>query len=443
MAKLPFVAIVGRPNVGKSTLFNRIAGKRISIVQDEPGVTRDRVYAEAEWCGHKFTLIDTGGLDFDAGDIISKHIIKQADIAVGLSDVIIFLVDGKLGISSADIDVANKLRKSKKPVILAVNKLDNFKLDNLYDFYSLGLGEPIPISAEQGKGVGDLLDLVVADFNKIEQEEDSNALKIAVVGKPNAGKSSLINRLVGEERVIVSNIAGTTRDAIDVPFYYNKKQYCLIDTAGMRRKRSIEDESIEKYSVFRTIDSIRKADVVVLVIDASEQISEQDVKIAGLIHEEQKPSVIVMNKWDLIEKQTNTMNKFNEKLLCDLAFMSYFKPVYLSALTGKRMDKLMEAVTQSYENANRKISTGVLNDLIQQAVISTAPPSKNGKKLRIYYITQTGVTPPTFTLFVNDLTIMTDNYLRYLENFLRKQVDFSGTPIKIVVKAKNEEDIAK
>lgn len=326
-------------------------------------------------------------------------------------------------------------------MILAVNKLDNFNTDMVHEFWTLGLGEPMPISAEQGKGVGDLLDKIVEDFNQIPEDSQDDGLKIAIVGKPNAGKSSIINRLVGEARVIVSSIAGTTRDAVDVPFSYDKKKYTLIDTAGMRRKRSIEDASVERYSVFRTIDSIRRADVVVLVLDASEPISEQDVKIAGLIHEEKKPSVIVMNKWDLIEKETNTMNKFNEKLGIDLAFMSYFKPVYLSALTGKRMEKLMQAVTESYQNANRKITTGVLNDLIQQAVISTAPPSKNGRKLKIYYATQTGVTPPSFTLFVNDLNIVTDSYLRYLENFIRKQVDFSGTPISINLKAKREEDV--
>lgn len=286
MAKLPMVAIVGRPNVGKSTLFNRIAGRRISIVQDEPGVTRDRIYAESEWCGRQFTLIDTGGIDLHADDEISKHIIKQADIAVSLSDVIVFVVDGIGGLSSSDIDVAHKLRKSKKPVILAVNKLDNFNTDMVHEFWTLGLGEPMPISAEQGKGVGDLLDKIVEDFNQIPEDSQDDGLKIAIVGKPNAGKSSIINRLVGEARVIVSSIAGTTRDAVDVPFSYNKKKYTLIDTAGMRRKRSIEDASVERYSVFRTIDSIRRADVVVLVLDASEPISEQDVKIAGLIHEE-------------------------------------------------------------------------------------------------------------------------------------------------------------
>ena len=439
--KKNMVAIVGRPNVGKSTLFNRIAGKRISIVEDEPGVTRDRIYADCDWAGVNFTLVDTGGLDFNADDEISKHIIKQADIAVEISDVIIFVVDGRDGLVSLDREVAQKLRKSKKPVVVAVNKLDNFNTDLIYDFYELGLDAVMPISSTQGKGVGDLLDEVVRDFKKTKEEEsETDCLKIAVVGKPNAGKSSLINRLVGEERVIVSSISGTTRDSVDVPFVCNKKKYVLIDTAGMRRKAKIEDESVEKYSVFRTIDSIRRADVVVLVIDSSEEISEQDVKIAALINEENKPSVIVMNKWDLIEKDTNTMGKFTEKLHSSLAFMSYFKPVYLSALTGKRMEKLIEAVNEVWENANKKVQTGVLNDLITQAMLSTAPPSKNGKRFKIYYTTQTGIVPPTFVMFVNDTQIITNNYLRYLENFLRKSVDFSGTPIRINLKAKGEDE---
>lgn len=436
------VAIVGRPNVGKSTLFNRIAGKRISIVQDEPGVTRDRIYADCEWCGVNFTLVDTGGIDFNADNEISKHMIKQAEIAVEISDVIIFVVDGRDGLVSLDREVADKLRKSKKPVILAVNKLDNFETDLIYDFYELGLDAVMPISSTQGKGVGDLLDEVIKDFPKTTSDNiEPDMLKIAIVGKPNAGKSSIINRLVGEERVIVSSVAGTTRDSVDVPFVVNKKKYLLIDTAGMRRKSKIEDDTVEKYSVFRTIDSIRRADVVVLVIDASEEISEQDVKIAGLIHEENKPSVVVMNKWDLIDKNTNTMKEFDNKLLTDLAFMSYFKPVYVSALTGKRMEKLIEAVEVVWANANRKVQTGVLNDLISQATLSTAPPSKNGKRFKIFYTTQTGTVPPNFVMFVNDTNIVTDNYIRYLENYLRKSVDFSGTPIRINIKSKKEEDI--
>ena len=441
MAKLPLVAIVGRPNVGKSTLFNRIAGKRISIERDEAGVTRDRIYADCEWCGHRFSLVDTGGIDLKSNDEFAKHILRQVDIALEMSDVIVFVTDAKEGLVSSDLEVANKLRKSKKPVIIAVNKLDNFNTDLIYDFYNLGFSDVFPISSTQGKGVGDLLDKVVEGFNKIEPEEDDGALKIAIVGKPNAGKSSIINRLVGEDRVIVSSIAGTTRDAVDIPFNYNKKKFTLIDTAGLRKKAKIEDESVEKYSVFRTIDAIRRADVCVLVVDAGEEITEQDTKIAGLILDEEKPIVVVINKWDLIEKDTKTMNKFEERIKIDLAFMSYYKSVYLSALTGKRMEKLMQAVTEAHENTNRRITTGALNDIIQNACLSTPPPSKNGKKLKRYYATQTGVNPPVFTIFVNDLSILTDNYTRFLENTIRKAVDFSGTPIKINVKAKREEDV--
>lgn len=439
---LPVVAIVGRPNVGKSTLFNKIAGKRISIVQDEPGVTRDRIYADAEWCGHNFTLIDTGGLDLRSNDEISKHIIKQADIAVAMADVILYVVDVKTGLVNEDYAVADKLRKSKKKIILVCNKLDKYKPEELYDFYALGLGEPYGISAQQAKGIGDILDEVVSSFGeRRDMSEENDAIKIAIVGKPNAGKSSLVNRLVNEERVIVSSVAGTTRDAIDVPFNYNKHKYVLIDTAGMRRKRSIEDETVERYSIFRTIDSIKRADVVVIVIDVSVPISEQDVKICALAHNENKPIVVVMNKWDLIEKETNTMNKFNEKLKTDLAFMSYFIPVYLSALTSKRIDKLMPAINQAYENANRQVPKGALNDILQSAYTIAPPPSKNGKKLKIFYATQTGECPPTFVLFVNDSTLITDNYLRYLENTIRKSVDFSGTPIRITTKSKREEDL--
>ena len=441
MAKLPLVAIVGRPNVGKSTLFNRIAGRRISIERDEAGVTRDRIYADCEWCGHRFSLVDTGGIDLKSSDEFAKHILRQVDIALEMSDVIVFVTDSKEGLVSSDLEVANKLRKSKKPVIIAVNKLDNFNTDLIYDFYNLGFSDVFPISSTQGKGVGDLLDKVVEGFNKIEPEEDDGALKIAIVGKPNAGKSSIINRLVGEDRVIVSSIAGTTRDAVDIPFNYNKQKFVLIDTAGLRKKAKIEDESVEKYSVFRTIDAIRRADVCVLVVDAGEEITEQDTKIAGLILDEEKPIVVAINKWDLIEKDTKTMNKFEERIKIDLAFMSYYKSVYLSALTGKRMEKLMQAVTEAHENTNRRITTGALNDIIQNACLSTPPPSKNGKKLKIYYATQTGVNPPAFTIFVNDLNILTDNYTRFLENTIRKAVDFSGTPIKINVKAKREEDV--
>lgn len=430
------VAIVGRPNTGKSTFFNKIAGKRISIVDDTPGVTRDRIYAEAEWCGKSFTLVDTGGIMLKSDDNFAEHINKQVDIAIEMADVILFFVDGKDGLMPDDATIASKLRKSEKKIILVVNKYDNFKTDNIYEFYSLGIGEPVPISGQQGKGLGDLLDKIVAELPEREQPKDDGALKIAIVGKPNTGKSSIINRLVGEDRVIVSNVSGTTRDSVDIPFKYNKKNYLLIDTAGMRRKRSIEDETVERYSIFRTLDSIRRADVVVVVMDASEPISEQDVKIAGLVHEQKKPSVIVFNKWDLIEKDTNTQKKFEEKLKIDLAFMPYFKMECMSALTGKRMEKLIQAVETVYANNTRRVKTSDLNAILENAVLTVTPPVKGGKRLKVYYATQSDVAPPTFVMFVNDGTIMTESYRRFLENSIRQAVDFSGTPIDFVIKNK-------
>lgn len=434
----PLVAIVGRPNTGKSTFFNRIVGKKVSIVDDTPGVTRDRIYHDIEWCGKSFTLVDTGGVQFDKDDDFTFHINKQVNIAIDLADLILFFVDGKEGVVQSDHEIASMLRKSGKKVLLVVNKYDTFNTDNLYDFYELCMGDPLPISGEQAKGLGDLLDKVVSELGELAEnnEEENDCLKIAIVGKPNTGKSSLVNRLVGDSRVIVSNVSGTTRDSVDVPFKYNKKKYILIDTAGMRRKRSIEDESVERYSIFRTLDSIRRADVVVVAMDVSEEISEQDVKIAGLVHEQKKPTVIVMNKWDKIDKDTSSMKKHENKLKTELAFMSYFKPVFLSALTGKRMEKLMEAVEEVYANNTKRIKTRDVNDIIEDAVMSTPPPSKNGKRLKIYYSTQVKVTPPTFVIFVNDGTLMSDSYLKYLENSIRTAVDFTGTPIDIVVKNK-------
>ena len=440
--KEPLVAIVGRPNVGKSTLFNRIVGKRISIVNDEPGVTRDRIFSHAEWLDNSFTLIDTGGLDFDKNDEITINIVKQAKLAIEMADVILFVVDGTQGITANDREVVQVLRKSKKKILLVVNKVDNYSEELKYEYYELGLGEPNMVSSIHGKGVGDLLDNVVACFSKEElQNEREDVTKIAIVGKPNAGKSSLINRLLGEDRVIVSSIAGTTRDSIDVPFKYNGKKYALIDTAGMRRKKKIEDETVERYSIIRSLDAIRNADVVVLVIDVSQEISDQDLKIAGFIDEQNKPSVVVLNKWDLIEKETNTMNQFDEKLSKELAFMSYFKSVYLSALTGKRTEKLMQAVEQVLENNNKQISAGDLNDVLQDAYRINAPAFKKNKKLKIFYATQSGTNPPTFVLFVNDINLMTDNYLRYLENNIRKAFDFTGTPIRIKLKCKKDYDL--
>lgn len=440
--KEPLVAIVGRPNVGKSTLFNRIVGRRISIVNDEPGVTRDRIFAHAEWLDNGFTLVDTGGLDFEKDDEISVNIVKQAKLAIETADVILFVVDGMAGLTSADKDVVRILRKSSKQIILVVNKIDNYREEIMYDYYELGLGTPYLVSSIHGKGMGDLLDKVVSCFDpNLLKNEESDVTKIAIVGKPNAGKSSLINRLIGEDRVIVSSIAGTTRDSVDIPFNYNKKKYSLIDTAGMRRKKKIEDDTVERYSIIRTLDSIRNADIVVLVIDVSTEISDQDLKIAGFINEQNKPSVVVLNKWDLIEKDTNTMNKFEEKLSGELAFMSYYKSVYLSAKTGKRTEKLMPAIEKVYENAHRKISAGALNDVLQDAYAINAPTYKKNKKLKIFYATQSGVVPPTIVLFVNDTTLMADNYIRYLENSIRKAFDFEGTPIRITMKCKREEDI--
>lgn len=440
--KEPLVAIVGRPNVGKSTLFNRIVGRRVSIVNDEPGVTRDRIFSHAEWLDNGFTIVDTGGLDFEKDDEISVNIVKQARLAIETADVILFVVDGMAGLTSQDRDVVRILRKSSKKIILVVNKIDNYREEIMYDYFELGLGTPYLVSSIHGKGMGDLLDKVVSCFEpeRLKNEAD-DCVKIAIVGKPNAGKSSLINRLVGEDRVIVSSVAGTTRDSVDIPFAYNKKKYSLIDTAGMRRKKKIEDNTVERYSIIRTLDSIRNADIVVLVIDVTTEISDQDLKIAGFINEQNKPSVIVLNKWDLVEKDTNTMNKFEEKLSGELAFMSYFKSVYLSAKTGKRTEKLMQAVEKVYENAHRKVSAGSLNDVLQDAYAINAPTYKKNKKLKIFYATQSGVVPPTFVLFVNDTTLMADNYLRYLENSIRKAFDFEGTPIRITMKCKKEEDI--
>ena len=437
----PLVAVVGRPNVGKSTFFNRIVGKRISIVQDMPGVTRDRIYGDSEWCGYAFSIVDTGGLDVKDKSDFQKNITRQAQLAVELADVVLLLVDGKEGLNNADYDAANFLRRYNVPVILVVNKLDNFEIEKTHEFYSLGLGEPMPISAEHNKGIGDLLDVVVSKFkNKVDPEEDKEKVKIAIVGKPNAGKSSIVNRFLGEERVMVSDVAGTTRDAIDMPFKYNGKEYILTDTAGIRRKRAIAPESVELYSVLRSFEAVRRADVALIVIDANEGISEQDIKIAGFVHEQGKPSIVVMNKWDLIEKDDKTMNKFNKQLKEELKFMDYFVPVYTSALTGQRMNKIMEEVDRVYENSKKRISTSVLNDILQNAILTNEPPIRKGRRLKINYITQAETCPPTFVLFVNDRELMHFSYERYLENCIRNAVDFSGTPIKLIVKNKGEKE---
>ncbi len=434
----PLVAIVGRPNVGKSTLFNKIVGRKISITENRPGVTRDRLYADAVWRGKKFTVIDTGGIELKSQDTMWREILRQADLAIEMAQVIILLLDGKVELTSSDYDVAEKLRRSHKPVVLAINKVDNFSQDKLFEYYALGLGEPIAVSAEHSQGIGDVLDEVVAHFESGDEEE-TDRLKIAVVGKPNAGKSSLVNRLLGFERSIVTNIAGTTRDAIDTPFELDGKKYLLIDTAGIRKKKNVTDD-VEYYSVLRAFDAVRRADVCLAVVDSSEGLTEQDVKILGYVHEQGKPSVIVMNKWDLIEKDTNTINKFEDKLKVDLSFMDYFKSVYVSAKTGQRAEKILKVAETVYENANRRISTGTLNDLILDAVRTNEPASYNGRRLKVYYCSQPSVCPPTFVLFVNDETLLHFSYKRYLENVLRRSFDFSGTPIRIVTRNRNDND---
>jgi GTP-binding protein len=441
----PLVAIVGRPNVGKSTFFNKMAGRRVSIVDNYPGVTRDRIYSDTEWCGHSFTVIDTGGIEMHSDDKMWSFIRRQAELAVQLADVIMFFVDGKTGLMPDDYDVADFLRASKKPVILVVNKIDNpqTETEKIYDFYNLNLGDPIPVSSELSLNLGDLLDEVVSYLPAdTETEEEKAALKIAVVGKPNVGKSSLVNRILGEDRVIVSDIAGTTRDAIDTPFTVGDRHYRIIDTAGIRKKNKVE-EDIEYYSVVRSIDAMRRADVVAIVIDAKDGISEQDVKICGLVHDSRKPSVIIMNKWDLVEKDSNTVNKFNEELQYQLKFMSYMKPLYISAKTGQRTGGVLGALEEVYKNASKRIATGVLNDVLQDAMCVNEPPTVNGRKLKVYYSTQATVNPPAFIIFVNEEKLMHFSYKRYLENAIRKAFDFSGTPITLRVRNKNEEDLVK
>ena len=437
--KKPLVAVVGRPNVGKSTFFNKICGKRISIVDDTPGVTRDRIYADAEWCGYNFRMVDTGGLDSKSSDVFQNNIKAQADIAIDLADVIVFIVDGRDGVTQNDHEVADYLRKSNKNVILVVNKLDNFEVENTYEFYELGLGEPYPISCEQSKGLGEVLDAIVANFKRMDIEEYEDKIKIAIVGRPNVGKSSITNRILGEDRVVVSDVAGTTRDAIETDFNFNGKTYTLIDTAGLRRKRGVESESVEGYSVIRSMEAIKRADVVLIVMDSSEEISEQDVRIAGYVHEEGKPSVIVMNKWDkVLNKDGNTINKYVADIKNKFSFMDYFVSVFTSAVSGKRLFDVLEMVNTVYENASRRITTGALNELLSSAILSNEPPYRNGKKLKIQYITQASTNPPTFVLFVNDATLMHFSYLRYLENRFREAVDFSGTPIKFITKSKED-----
>ena len=443
MAK-PLVAIVGRPNVGKSTFFNKISGKRISIVEDTPGVTRDRITADAEWLGHEFTLIDTGGIDPKSNDELLSQMREQAEAAIELADVICFFADARDGLTEDDKDVANLLRKAKKPVLLVINKVDYLGLnDNLYEFYELGLGDPIGISSVNMLGFGDLLDQIISllpDSNESDEPE-TQPIQLAIVGRPNVGKSSLTNRLLGEKRTMVSEIAGTTRDAID-SLYKDSDGivFNIIDTAGIRRKRAIENESLERYSVLRSIAAIRRCDVALLLIDANDGVTEQDTKIAGLIHDEGKAAIVIVNKWDMLEKETGTYEKYKKKILEDLKFMTYAPILFISAKSGQRVDTILSKVKEVYETAGKKITTGILNDVVNEAVNDLQPPMQGGKRLKIYYATQGGVRPPSFVLFVNEEKLMQFSYQRYLENYFRKTFDFTGTPIRFILREKKKED---
>ena len=438
----PVVAIVGRPNVGKSTLFNVIAGDTISIVKDTPGVTRDRIYADCTWLNMNFTLIDTGGIEPDSSDIILSQMREQAEIAIATADVIVFIVDVRQGLVDADSKVADMLRKSHKPVILAVNKVDSLaKFGNdVYEFYNLGIGDPIPVSGASRLGIGDLLDEVVKHFDasQMEEEEDDRP-RIAVVGKPNVGKSSLINKLLGENRVIVSNIAGTTRDAVDTEIVHNGVPYVFIDTAGLRRKNKIK-EDLERYSIIRTVTAVERADVVIIVIDAKEGITEQDAKIAGIAHERGKGIIVAVNKWDVIEKNDKTIYQYTNKLKETLSFMPYAEYIFISAETGQRLPKLFELVDAVRQNQNMRVATGVLNEIVSEAVAMQQPPSDKGKRLKIYYVTQVAVKPPTFVVFVNDKELMHFSYTRYLENQIRNAFGFRGTSLKFLIRERKDKD---
>jgi len=439
----PLVAVVGRPNVGKSTFFNKIAGRRISIVEDTPGVTRDRIYADCEWLSHKFTLIDTGGIEPRTDDILLKQMRRQAEVAIDTCDVILFFTDGRTGLTADDQDVATMLRRSRKPVILVVNKVDYQEMsDTIYDFYALGLGEPFAISSTNMLGLGDLLDEMVSRFPKDADtgEEEDHTIHIAVVGRPNVGKSSLVNRILGQERSMVSDIAGTTRDAIDTAFIRDGQRYNIIDTAGIRRKRAIEEESIERYSIVRALAAVRRCDVALIVINAEDGVTEQDTKVAGYVHEEGKAAVIVVNKWDAIEKETGTMETFRKQVLEDLKFMDYAPMVFISALTGQRVPRVLEAVKAVYEQTSRRITTGLLNDVLGDAIAALQPPISGGRRLKIYYATQQSVCPPTFVFFVNDEELMHFAYQRYLENQFRKSFGFEGTPIRFILREKNQKE---
>ena len=438
----PVVAIVGRPNVGKSTLFNVLAGEMISIVKDTPGVTRDRIYADVSWLDREFTLIDTGGIEPESRDIILSQKREQAQIAIDTADVIIFITDVRQGLQDADSKVADMLRRSGKPVILTVNKVDNFDkfMPDVYEFYNLGIGDPVPISASSRLGLGDMLDAVCAHFpEKTEEEEEDERPRIAIVGKPNVGKSSIINKLVGENRVIVSDIAGTTRDAIDTDVVHDGKEYIFIDTAGLRRKNKIKEE-LERYSIIRTVTAVERADVVLMVIDAVEGVTEQDAKIAGIAHERGKGIIIVVNKWDAIEKNDKTMREYESKVRQILSFMPYAEIMYVSAKTGQRLHKLYDMIDMVIANQTLRVATGVLNEIMTEAVAMQQPPSDKGKRLKLYYITQVAVKPPTFVIFVNDKELMHFSYTRYLENKIREAFGFRGTSLKFFIRERKEKE---
>ena len=436
----PIVAVVGRPNVGKSTLFNALAGAKISIVKDTPGITRDRIYADVTWLQKSFTLIDTGGIEPDSKDIILSQMREQAQIAIDTADVILFMVDVRQGLVDADSKVADMLRRARKPVVLVVNKVDNYEkyMADIYEFYNLGIGEPYAISAANQMGIGDMLDVVTSYFKEQEeQEEEDTRTRVAIVGKPNVGKSSLINKLIGENRLIVSDIAGTTRDAVDTPVKHNGKEYIFIDTAGLRRKNKIKEE-LERYMIVRTVGAVERADVVVLVIDAVEGITEQDAKIAGIAHERGKAMIIAVNKWDAVEKNNKTVNEYTDKVRNILSFMPYAEITFISAQTGQRLPKLYDLIDMVNEYHAMRISTGVLNEIMSEAVAMQQPPSDKGKRLRLYYITQVGVKPPTFVIFVNDKELMHFSYTRYIENKIREAFGFKGTPLKFIIRERKE-----
>lgn len=440
-SRKPIVAVVGRPNVGKSTLFNALAGENISIVKDTPGITRDRIYADVTWLDKTFTLIDTGGIEPESKDVIISQMREQAQIAIDTADVIIFLVDVKQGLQDADSKVADMLRRSRKPIVLVVNKVDapSKMMADVYEFYNLGIGDPIAVSAANKTGLGDMLEAVSAHFPEFEAgEEDDDRPKVAIIGKPNVGKSSIINKLLGENRLIVSDVAGTTRDAVDTEIKYKGKEYVFIDTAGLRRKNKIKEE-LERFMIVRTVSAVERADIAVLVIDANEGVTEQDAKIAGIAHDRGKAVIIAVNKWDAIEKNDKTIYRFTEKIHETLSFMPYAELLFISAQTGQRMNKLFETIDVVSENHSMRVQTGVLNEIMTEAVAMQQPPTDKGKRLKLYYITQVAVKPPTFVIFVNDKELMHFSYTRYIENQIRETFGFRGTPLRFIIRERNEE----